>query len=121
MNAPQITNKNSNNSLLKLNKNCIQEIFRSRSQVNPKGETCLSLLDQFNLAMTCKSMFHHYHDYCHNLPELLTDITIKARESEEHIPDGYFNFKRIENERIVVYRLYCTNLNFKKLNVIEIS
>jgi len=76
--------------------------------------------------MTCKAMFQFYHGYCQTLPELLTDITKKVIDAGEYVPDGYFNFKRIVKnaelgERIVVYRLYCVGLNFKKMNVIEQS
>ena len=95
-----------------LNKNLVQEIMRSKSKN-------YDLQDIFVLAMTCTQIYTFFEDYCKSLPELLTELSKKIIDSDEKVTDGYFNFKRLQNERIIVYRLWCTNLNFKKLNLIQ--
>ena len=62
-----------------------------------------SLSDIFTLAMTSIQMFGFFEDYCKSLPELLLELTKKIISEGETVPNGYFNFKRVQKDRIIVY------------------
>ena len=66
-------------------------------------------------------MYNAYQYYCNSLPELLLDLSKRVIEAGETVPDGYYNFKRVIENKLVIYRMYCTYLNFKKLNEIQVS
>jgi hypothetical protein len=48
-------------------------------------------------------MFGFFEDYCKSLPELLLELTKKIISEGDIVPDGYFNFKRVQKDRLIVY------------------
>lgn len=81
----------------------------------------LEMNECYKLGRTNTFSFNGYFKFCKNLklPELLLELSKKSISEGLGLKDGNYWFKRVEGSVVCIYELYCTNLNFKAMNIID--